>query len=83
MARNWRQIRADVVAKGPLDAAARADGARDDMHDAVRGSVLPTSAEPLVIAGRPTSPSWGVSRARVSEIESGALPRTELGTLQS
>lgn len=39
MARNWRDIRADAIAQGRLDPA-RADAARNEMHDAVQAHRL-------------------------------------------
>lgn len=83
MARKWRQIRAAAVAKGRLDPA-RADAARDVMHDAARARRL---ADIRRARGhnRQTDVAelMGVSQARVSKLERGDFARTELGTLQS
>jgi predicted transcriptional regulator len=75
MARNWRQIRADAVAKRPLDPA-RVDAAREDMHDAVRAQRL---ADVRRAHGHSRQADvaelMGVSQARVSKLESGDLSR--------
>ena len=83
MARNWRQIRADAAARERLDPA-RADAARDVMHDAVRAQRLADIRRALGHSRQAdVAELMGVSQARVSKIESGVLARTELGTLQS
>lgn len=83
MARNWREIRADAVARGRVDPA-RADAARKEMHDAVQAQRL---ADIRRAHGHmrqaDVAAIMGVSQARVSKLESGDLSRTELGTLQS
>lgn len=83
MARNWREIRIDAVAKGLVDPA-RADAARNYMHDAVQAYRLAEirKADGLVRQAD-VAALMGVSQARVSKLEGGDLSRTELGTLQS
>jgi predicted XRE-type DNA-binding protein len=83
MARNWREIRGEAVAQGRVDPA-RADAARKEMHDAVQAHQL---AEIRKAQGHARQADvaalMGVSQARVSQLESGDLSHTELGTLQS
>lgn len=83
LARNWRDIRAEAVAQGRLDAL-RADAARRDMQGAIQAQRL---AEIRKAHGHTRQADvaalMGVSQARVSKLESGDLSRTELGTLQS
>jgi hypothetical protein len=83
MARNWREIRADAVTQGRLDAK-RADTARKEMHDAVQAHRL---AEIRKAQGRTRQADVAalmrVSQARVSKLESGDQSHTEVGTLQS
>jgi predicted XRE-type DNA-binding protein len=83
MARNWRDIRADAVARGRVDPA-RADGARKEMHDAVQAERLADIRKAQGHARQAdVAELMGVSQARVSKLESGDLAHTELGTLQS
>ncbi len=83
MARSWREIRADAIAQGRVDAA-RADAARKEMHDAVQAHRL---AEIRRTQGHARQADvaalMGVSQARVSKLEGGDLSHTELATLQS
>ena len=83
MARTWREVRAEAVARGRL-APQRADTARKEMLEALRA---PRLAE-IRNAHRHARQSdvaalMGISQARVSKLESGDLSHTELGTLQS
>lgn len=83
MARNWREIRADAVAQGRLDPT-RADAARKEMHDAVQAHRLAEIRRAQGHARQAdVAAMMGVSQARVSQLESGDLSHTELGTLQS
>lgn len=83
MARNWREIRTDAVAKGLVDPA-RADAARKDMHDAVQAYRLAEIRKAHgLVRQADVAALMGVSQARVSKLEGGDLSRTELGTLQS
>lgn len=83
MARNWRDVRADAVAQGRVDPA-RVDAARKDMHDAVQAQRLAEIRKALGHARQSdVAALMGVSQARVSQLESGDLSHTELGTLQS
>ncbi|KUI36455.1 XRE family transcriptional regulator [Mycobacterium sp. GA-2829] len=83
MARNWREIRAEAVEQRRVDPA-RADSARKEMHEAVQAYRL---AEIRKAHGHARQADvaalMGVSQARVSQLESGDLAHTELGTLQS
>lgn len=83
MARNWREIRAEAVEQGRVDPA-RADSARKEIHEAVQAYRL---AEIRKAHGHARQADvaalMGVSQARVSQLESGDLAHTELGTLQS
>lgn len=83
MARTWREIRAEAVEQGRVDPA-RADAARKEMHEAVQAYRL---AEIRKAHGHARQADvavlMGVSQARVSQLESGDLAHTELGTLQS
>lgn len=83
MARNWRDIRADAVARGRLDPK-RVETARRKMHDAVRAHQL---AEIRKAHGNARQADiaalMGVSQAWISKLERGDLAHTELGTLQS
>lgn len=78
MARNWREIRAEAVAKGRVDTV-RADASRREMHDAIQAQRL---AEIRKAQGRArqadVAAAMGVSQARVSKLESGDLSHTEL-----
>lgn len=83
MARNWRDVRADAMARGRLDPA-RADAARKEMHDAVQAQRLADIRKAHGHARQAdVAALMGVSQARVSKLESGDLSHTELGTLQS
>jgi predicted XRE-type DNA-binding protein len=83
MARNWREIRAEAVAQGRVDAA-RAQAARKEMHDAVQAQRLADIRKAHGHARQAdVAALMGVSQARVSKLESGDLSHTELGTLQS
>jgi DNA-binding transcriptional regulator YiaG len=83
LARNWREIRDEAVAKGRLDSA-RADAARKGMHDAVQAERLADIRKAQGHARQSdVAALMGVSQARVSKLESGDLSHTELGTLQS
>ena len=83
VARNWREIRAEAVAKGRVDPA-RAEAARKEMHDAVQAQRL---ADIRKAHGHSRQADvaalMGVSQARVSKLEGGDLSHVELGTLQS
>jgi predicted XRE-type DNA-binding protein len=83
IARNWREIRADAVARGRLDPN-RADAASKAMSNATRAQRLADIRR----AHRHTRQAdvaalMGVSQARVSKLENGDLTHTELGTLQA
>jgi predicted XRE-type DNA-binding protein len=83
MARNWRHVRADAIAQGRVDTA-RADAARKGMHDEVQAQRLAHIRKALGHARQAdVAALMGVSQARVSQLESGDLSHTELGTLQS
>ncbi|MCW2659204.1 MAG: family transcriptional regulator [Mycobacterium sp.] len=83
MARNWREVRADAIAQGRLDPK-RADAARKEMHDAVQAHRLAKIRKAQGHARQAdVAALMGVSQARVSQLESGDLSHTELGTLQS
>jgi predicted XRE-type DNA-binding protein len=83
MARNWREIRADAVAQGRVDPK-RAAAARAEMHTAVQAHRLTEIRRALGHARQAdVAALMGVSQARVSQLESGDLSHTELGTLQS
>jgi predicted XRE-type DNA-binding protein len=83
MARNWREIRAEAVEQGRVDPA-RVDSVRKEMHEAVQAYRL---AEIRKAHGHARQADvaalMGVSQSRVSQLESGDLAHTELGTLQS
>lgn len=83
MARNWREIRAEAIAKGRVDPA-RAEAARKEMHDTVQAQRL---ADIRKAHGHSRQADvaavMGVSQARVSKLEGGDLSHVELGTLQS
>lgn len=83
MARNWREVRADVLAGGRIDPQ-DIDNAGKEMESAVRAHRL---AEIRKARGhhrqRDVASLMGVSQARVSKLERGDLSHTELGTLQS
>jgi predicted XRE-type DNA-binding protein len=83
MARNWRDIRSDAIARGRVDPAC-ADAARKEMYEAVQAHCL---AEIRKAHGHARQADvadlMGVSQARVSKLESGDLSHTEIGTLQS
>lgn len=83
MARNWREIRAEAIAEGRLDAK-RAKVARKEMHAAVQAQRLAEIRKALGHARQAdVAALMGVSQARVSKLEGGDLSHTELGTLQS
>ena len=83
MARNWREIRAEAIARGRVDPTL-ADAARKEMFDCVQAQRL---AEIRKAHGHARQADvaalMGVSQARVSKLEAGDLSHTELGTLQS
>lgn len=82
MARNWRDIRADAVAPGALDAE-RAGAVRKEMREVVQGA--PPGRHPQ--GSRPLQANvaalMGISQARVWKLESGDLSHSELGMLQT
>jgi predicted XRE-type DNA-binding protein len=83
MARNWRDIRAEAVAEGRVSSAL-ADAARKEMHDAVQAQRLADIRKAHgLVRQADVAALMGVSQARVSQLESGDLSHTELGTLQS
>lgn len=83
MARNWREIRAEAVEQGRVDPV-RADAARKEMHEAVQAYRLADIRKAHGHARQAdVAALMGVSQARVSQLESGDLAHTELGTLQS
>jgi predicted XRE-type DNA-binding protein len=83
MARNWRDIRADAIAQGRVDPA-RADAARKEMNEAVQAQRLADIRKAHgLVRQADVAALMGVSQARVSQLESGDLSHTELGTLQS
>jgi predicted XRE-type DNA-binding protein len=83
MARNWREIRAEAVARGRVDPA-RAEATRKEMHDAVQAQRLADIRKAHGHARQAdVAALMGVSQARVSKLENGDLSHTELGTLQS
>lgn len=83
MARDWREIRAEAVARGRVDPR-RADAARKEMHDAVQAQRLADIRKAHGHARQAdVAALMGVSQARVSKLERGDLSHTELGTLQS
>src|ERR1700758_2025955 len=83
MARNWREIRAEAVAKGRVDPA-RAEAARKEMYDAVQAQRLADIRKAHGHARQAdVAALMGVSQARVSKLEGGDLSHVELGTLQS
>ena len=83
MARTWREIRADAIAQGHR-APARADAARKEIYDAVQPQRLADIRKAHGHARQAdVAALMGVSQARVSQLESGDLSHTELGTLQS
>lgn len=83
MARNWREIRAEAVAKGRVDPAG-ADTARIEMRDAVQAQRLADIRKANGhVRQADVAALMGVSQPRVSKLESGDLSHTELGTLQS
>lgn len=83
MARPWREVRADAVARGHLDPQL-ADDARRRVILAVRAHHL---AEIRKATGHARQSDvaalMGVSQARVSKLDGGDLSHTEMGTLQS
>lgn len=83
MARNWRDIRADAIAHGALDAE-RASVAREEMREAVQAHRLAEIRKALGYSRQTdVAALMGVSQARVSKLEGGDLSHTELGTLQA
>ncbi|HET9877274.1 MAG TPA: XRE family transcriptional regulator [Mycobacterium sp.] len=88
VARRWREVRAEVVGQGQPAPGVTSNGHTPDprrgMFGAVRARCL---AELRKIHGHARqcdiADLMGVSRPRVSKLESGDLSRTELGTLQS
>jgi predicted XRE-type DNA-binding protein len=83
MARNWRDIRADAVAQGRVDHG-RVQAASRIMRDATQAERLADIRRAHGHARQAdVAAIMGVSQARVSQLESGDLSHTELGTLQS
>lgn len=83
MARNWREVRAEAIAAGHIDAQ-RIVNARKETEDAVQAYRLAEVRRKLGMARQSDiAELMGVSQARVSKLERGDLSRTELGTLQS
>ena len=83
MARTWREIRGEAVAKGRLNPL-RVQDARNTMHDSVRAYRLTEIRRARGHARQAdVAALLGISQARVSKLESGDLSRTELRTLQS
>src|ERR1700761_9855802 len=82
MARNWREIRAEAIAKGRVDPAC-AEAARKEMHDSVQAQRLADIRKAHHARQADIAALMGVSQAWVSKLESRDLSHTELGTLQS
>jgi len=81
MARSWRKVRADAVAKG-LDEE-RVSRAVEVLRDAVQAQKLADIRTARSLTQQGLAERLHVSQARVSKIERGELSSAELGTLES
>ncbi len=80
MARNWKDVRADVA--DMLDEQAVANATKL-MREEVRAYKLGEVRRAQHVSQQAVADSMGVKQPRVSAIERGSLSSTELGTLES
>ncbi len=88
VARPWREVHADAVARARQEPEILDYGRKGAGHNGVLGLVRARYlAEVRKLCGyarqSDVAALMGVSRPRVSKLESGDVSRTELGTLQS
>lgn len=82
MARNWKDVRADVSAAGLIDEQRVANAAKE-MADEVATFKLAEIRKRQGISQATVAKGMGVKQPRVSAIEHGQLESTEYGTLKS
>lgn len=82
MARNWKNVRADLATAGLVDER-HVENARKEMTEEVRALRLAEVRKAQHMNQTQLAASMHVSQARVSTIERGKLSSTELGTLQA
>jgi ribosome-binding protein aMBF1 (putative translation factor) len=82
MARNWKDVRADAVSGGLVDAD-RVTHATRALVDAVQAQRLADIRKAQALNEQTLAKRMKVSQARISKIEHGPLTHTEVGTLES
>jgi ribosome-binding protein aMBF1 (putative translation factor) len=82
MARNWKDVRADAVSGGLVDAD-RVTHATRALVDAVQAQRLADIRKAQALNEQTLAKRMKVSQARISKIEHGTLTHTEVGTLES
>lgn len=82
MARNWKDVRAEVADRGHINEDHVAEIGKG-MQEAERAHRLAALRKSQGTTQTAVSRSMKVTQARVSQIERGQLSKTELGTLES
>ena len=82
LGRSWREVRADAVAAG-LTTEERVEAARERAQVELRAYRLAEIRKQSATTQRELAAIMHVTQGRVSQIESGRLEASELGTLRS
>lgn len=82
MAKGWREVRTEAVEKGRIDET-RVAQHRARLEAEVRAHRLAEMRKAQGVSQEELAEVMGVSQPRVSKIERGDLPSSELGTLSS
>lgn len=82
MVKTWDQVRQDAIDAGRLDPKRVEELARMQL-DRVRAYQLAQVRKALGLNQTDVAASMGISQARVSKIERGALETAQVGTLQA
>jgi predicted XRE-type DNA-binding protein len=78
--RKWSEVRAEGRARRPVDEE-RAEELRSQMRAEVRAFRLAEVRKAQHVSQAALAEAMGVSQPRVSQIERGEVPATEVGTL--
>jgi predicted XRE-type DNA-binding protein len=82
LGRSWRDIKRDAIAAG-LTTEERIDAARERAQSELRAYRLAEIRKQSATTQREVAKLMHVTQGRVSQIESGQLETSELGTLRS
>ena len=82
MAKNWREIRAEAVAKELIDDKQAAEH-RSRLEGAVRAHRLAEVRKAQGVSQKDIADAMGISQPRISKIERGDIANSELRTLRS